>query len=232
MESVAMSDTPPSRTAPTAAEYLAAISAASAPGPAAASAARLGASLRELNRVVVGSSAPDGVLDEIASEVDRLTARLRPHARESRYEQALAVSGTGSFINHPMIGPANPCSPPIAMRVDGNRLVGDVTFATPQEGPPGCGYGGYLAAGFDAILLMTAGINEVGGPTKAMAVRYRRPTPLHVPLRYVAEVERVEERVVHVQGRLVDEHDTVYVEGSAEVAHRASIVNPAGPPAR
>ena len=220
-----MSDTPPSRTAPSAAEYRAAINAAYTPGPSAACAARLGASLRELNRVTVGSSAPDTVLDEIASEVDRLTARLRPYAEASRYDQALAIGGTGSFINHPMIGPANPCAPRIAMRVDDDRLVGEVTFGTPQEGPPGCGYGGYLAAGFDAILLMTAGINEVGGPTKAMAVRYRRPTPLNVPLRYLAEIDRVEERVVHVQGRLVDEHDTVYVEGSAEVAHRASIGN-------
>jgi len=224
-----MSGTPPSRTAPSAAEYRAAINAASKPAASAASATRLGASLRELNRVAVGSAATDEVLEEIATEVDRLTAQLRPHSRPSRYEQALAISGEGSFINHPMIGPANPCAPHIAMRVEDDRLVGDVTFATPQEGPPGYGYGGYLAAGFDAILLMTAGINEVGGPTKSMSLRYRRPTPLHVPLRYLAEIERVDERVVHVQGRLVDERDTVYVEGTAEVAHRASIGNHPGP---
>jgi len=220
-----MSDTEPSRTAPSAAEYRAAISAAYSPGPSAASATRLGASLRQLNRAAVGSAAPDDLLAEIASEIDRLTARLRPHARSSRYDQALAIGGQGSFINHPMIGPANPCAPLIAMRVDDDRLVGEVTFGTPQEGPPGCGYGGYLAAGFDAILLMTAGVNEMGGPTKAMAVRYRRPTPLNVPLRYLGEIDRVDERVVHVKGRLVDEHETVYVEGTAEVAHRASIGN-------
>jgi hypothetical protein len=223
-----MSSTPPARTAPTGAEYRAAIRAAYTPGASAAAATRLGASLRELNRVAVGSTAPDEVLDEVAAEIDRLTARIRPDARPSRYEQALAISGEGTFINHPMIGPANPCAPLIAMRVDDDRLVGEVTFGPPQEGPPGHGYGGYLAAGFDAILLMTAGINELGGPTKSMAIRYRLPTPLNVPLRYVAEIGNVEERVVHVHGRLVGDDDTVYVEGSAEVAHRATIGNRPG----
>jgi len=221
-----MSDTEPSRTAPSAAEYRAAISAAYSPGPSAASATRLGASLRQLNRAAVGSAAPDDLLAEIASEIDRLTARLRPHARSSRYDQALAIGGQGSFINHPMIGPANPCAPRIAMRVEDDHLVGAVTFATPQEGPPGCGYGGYLAAGFDAILLLTAGINGVGGATRSLAVRYRRPTPLHTPLSYIGHIAALEERVVRVQGALVDEAGTVYVEGEAEAARGVRLSRP------
>jgi acyl-CoA thioesterase FadM len=70
---------------------------------------------------------------------------------------------------------------------------------------------------------MTAGINGLGGPTKSLAVRYRRPTPLHTPLRYVAHVHAVEERVVRVRGALVDADGTVYVEGEAEVARGARI---------
>jgi hypothetical protein len=171
----------------------------------------------------VGSAAPDEVLDAVAAEVERLVERLSPHARASRYDQAEAISGTGTFANHPMIGPANPCAPRIAMRQGGDGLVGQVRFGTPQEGPPGCAYGGYLAAGFDAILLMTAGAAGLGGPTRSLAVRYRRPTPLHEPLEYVGRVAGVEERVTRVRGALVGGDGTVYVEGEAEVARGARI---------
>jgi len=208
---------------PTPSEFRDAIAATGEASEAAAHAIRLGEALRALNRAVVGSAAPAEVIDEVVAAVDGLTARLAPHARPSRYDQAQAISGTGTFVNHPMIGPANPCAPRIAMRVEGDGLVGEVVFSTPQEGPPGHGYGGYLAAGFDAILLMTAGINGLGGPTKSLAVRYRRPTPLHTPLRYVAHVHAVEERVVRVRGALVDADGTVYVEGEAEVARGARI---------
>ena len=211
---------------PSAEEIRAAIAATTTPTDAAAAAVRLGAALRGLNRAVVGSTAPDAVLDEVTAAVERLTNLLEPHAQASRYEQAAAVSGSGTFINHPMIGPANPCAPRIAMRVEGDGLVGAVTWATPQEGPPGCGYGGYLAAGFDAILLMTAGINGVGGATRSLAVRYRRPTPLHTPLSYVGHIASVEERVVRLQGALVDDAGTVYVEGEAEAARGVRLARP------
>jgi hypothetical protein len=209
-----------------------ALAATAAPGPAADAAIRLGAALRALNRAVVGSAAPDAVLDEVAVEVESLVGRLAPHTRPSRYPQAEAISGEGTFANHPMIGPANPCAPPIAMRVDGHRLVGEVVFGTPHEGPPGCAYGGYLAAGFDAILLMTAGINGLAGPTKSLSVRYRRPTPLHVPIHYVGEVDGVDERVVRVRGSLIDDDGTVFVEGAAEVARGARIGPAAAEPPR
>ena len=218
-ESVRMSDAmpPPQVSAP---DYRAAIQAAYEPGPQASAAVALATAMRSLNRAIVGTTASDEVLAGLTAEINGLVDRLAPHARPSRYEQANAISGTGTFANHPMIGPANPCAPRIAMRVDGDRLVGEVMFTTPQEGPPGYGYGGYLAAGFDAILLMTAGINGHGGPTKSLTVRYRRPTPLHTPLRYVGEVEAVEERVTRVTGRLEDGAGTVYVEGEAEVSRK------------
>jgi hypothetical protein len=206
---------------PPAQDYRAALAAALAPSDSAAPAVRLGESLRALNAAAVGSTAPNALLEEVAAEVERLTALLAVHARDSRFEQAATISGEGTFLNHPMIGAANPCAPRIAMHLEGERLRGDVTFGTPQEGPPGCAYGGYLAAGFDAILLMTAGIHGMAGPTKSLTVRYRRPTPLHLPLRYLGDIEAVRARDVRVEGTLVDEHGSVYAEGAAEVAQRA-----------
>ncbi|HZQ85091.1 MAG TPA: hotdog fold domain-containing protein [Acidimicrobiales bacterium] len=186
-------------------------------------AVRAGAAVRELNRALVGSTAPDDVLDAVTAEVERLVERLAPHARQSRYDQAQAISGSGTFANHPMIGPANPCAPPITLHRSEDGLVGDVRFGTPQEGPPGCAYGGYLAAGFDAILLMTAGAAGVGGPTRSLTVRYRKPTPLQSPLQYVGRVSEVAERSTHVKGALVGPDGTVYVEGEASVARGARI---------
>jgi len=186
-------------------------------------AVRVAAAVRELNHALVGSAAPDDVLDAVADQVERLVGELAPHARQSRYEQAEAISGSGTFANHPMIGPANPCAPRIALRRGDDELAGDVRFGTPQEGPPGCAYGGYLAAGFDAILLMTAGAAGLGGPTRTLSVRYRRPTPLHTALSYVGHVHEVEARTTRVQGALVGPDGTVYVEGEAEVARGARI---------
>jgi len=70
-----------------------ALAATAAPVPAADAAIRLGEAVRSLNRAVVGSSAPDAVLDEVATDVQRLVDRLAPYARPSRYEQAQAISG-------------------------------------------------------------------------------------------------------------------------------------------
>jgi hypothetical protein len=229
MDPVAMSETP-AAASPTPAEFRAAVTATRQPPDEGNAAARLGEVLRALNRCVVGTTAPEEVIGEVADEVALILGRLGPYARSSRYEQAQAISGTGTFANHPMIGPANPCAPPIRMHIEGDALVGEVTFSTPQEGPPGHGYGGYLAAGFDAILLMTAGINGLGGPTRSLAVRYRRPTPLHTALRYIAHIEAVQERVVQIRGALVGEDGTVYVEGEAEVARGARIGGQFPPP--
>ena len=178
---------------------------------------RLAAALRALTRVVVGSGAPDATLEHTAETLEGLIATLEPHAEKSRYEQAGRLSQHGTFANHPMIGLANPASPPIAVDANDGVLTGHVSFGTPQEGPPNCVYGGYIAAGFDAALLMTAGINGLGGPTRSLAVRYRRPTPLNVALRYEGRMDHVEDRWVVVAGRLMA-GDTVCAEATAQVA--------------
>jgi hypothetical protein len=197
--------------------YLASIRDATQPAAGATPAVRLAAVLRELADLVTGTSAPDDVLADATAELGRVRDRLAPQARPSRYEQALRIATVGTFVNHPMIGAANPCSPPIVMHADGERLTGDVRFGPAREGPPGCAYGGHIAAGFDAILLMTAGLNGVGGPTRRLEVRYRQPTPLNTALRYEGAIDKVEARVTRVRGRLVD-GDVVCAEGVAEVA--------------
>jgi hypothetical protein len=193
------------------------VASASGPPENAQSAIHLANAIRDLARLAVGTTASDDVLARAAGSVEGLVATFRQHAQDSRYEQATRLSGEGTFVNHPMIGPANPCSPPIAMERDDGRLIGRVTFGTAQEGPPNCVYGGCIAAGFDAIVVMTAGINGLGGPTRSLSVRYRRPTPLNVPLRYEGRLGQREERWVVVEARLMA-GDTVCAEATAEIA--------------
>jgi hypothetical protein len=202
---------------PEAADYRAALRATTEPPPGAAAAVRLAAAIRALAAAATASSAPDDLLLEVAGEVERLNRSLLPHAALSRYDQAARLSGPGTFINHPMIGPANGCAPPISVRPSGAGLVGELEFRSPQEGPPGYAYGGYIAAGFDAVLLMTAGINGLAGPTRALSVTYRAPTPLNAPVRYAAVVEAEEERDAVVRGQLMA-GDVVCAEGTARIA--------------
>jgi acyl-coenzyme A thioesterase PaaI-like protein len=200
-----------------AADYRAALRATTEPPPRAAAAVRLGDAVRLLAAATTGSDAPDDLLLRVAAEVEGLTRLLQPYAAPSRYTQATRLSGTGTFINHPMIGPANGCAPPISVHPDGAGLLGELQFRPPQEGPPGYAYGGYIAAGFDAVLLMTAGINGLAGPTKELSVSYRAPTPLNTPLRYEAAVESAEDRRAVVRGRLVA-GDLVCAEGRGVIS--------------
>ena len=201
-----------------AAAYREQLALAASPPDDASTTARLGRALRRLAQATVGSNAPDELLAQVADAAEEWSRQLEPHAAGTRFEHTGRVGGPSGMVNHPMIGVANPCAPPIVMRpLTGEHLIGDVEFGTPQEGPPGYAYGGYIAAGFDAILLMTAGSLGVGGPTRSLTVRYRRPTPLNAPLRYEGGIEAVEERVTRLSGRLMA-GDVVCAEGTAEVA--------------
>jgi len=203
--------------------YRAALAATIDPPEAAAGPARLAASVRRLVQVVTGSSAPDAVMEEVAEQVDALVERLEPWSEPSRFPQADRLGGgmRGMFLTHPMIGITNPISPGIVVRPTESGVRGEVVYTSQYEGPPNCVHGGFICAGFDAVLTMVAGSSGRGGLTKSLAVRYRKPTPLNTPLVYEGEVEAREERVTRITGRLLA-GDVVCAEATAEVAYRPS----------
>jgi hypothetical protein len=176
--------------------------------------------MRRLVRGIAGTTADDELLTEIAAEVEALADRLEAHSEPSRYPQAQRLGGpSGAHITHPVIGPTNPIAPRMVVRPDGDRLVGTVTYGPAYEGPPDHVHGGQIAAGFDAILTMTAGSNGRGGFTKGFTVRFRRPTPLNTPLVYEGEIVAREDRVTRVRG-VLRAGDLVCVEGEGEIAYR------------
>jgi len=80
---------------------------------------------------------------------------------------------------------------------------GEVCFGSAYEGPPGHVHGGFVAAAFDEVLGFTQSLTGNPGMTASLTVRYRRPTPLHVGLRFDAGVDRVEGRKIYASGSVV-----------------------------
>ena len=87
-------------------------------------------------------------------------------------------------------------APQITLEVDGEVVRGTATFGSAYEGPPGHVHGGFVAAAFDEVLGFAQSMTGNPGMTGTLTVRYRRPTPLHVELRFEARVLRVEGRKI------------------------------------
>jgi len=104
----------------------------------------------------------------------------------------------------PFIGLANPLSPPV--RLDYNddltKVVGEVTFGSAYEGPPGCVHGGYVAAVFDELLGATQSLSGAQGMTAHLDVDYRSPTPLGAQLRLEGWLDRRDGRKIYARGAM------------------------------
>jgi acyl-coenzyme A thioesterase PaaI-like protein len=123
-------------------------------------------------------------------------------------EASLAAYQEHLFIDHsPLVGPLNPLAPPIDMSAQGTTVTGVVTFGDAYEGPPGCVHGGFIAASFDEILGFSQGLTGKPGMTARLVINYRSPTPLHQPLRFTGDIDRVEGRKIFVRGDLRVEAD-------------------------
>ncbi|MDP7541821.1 MAG: PaaI family thioesterase [Acidimicrobiales bacterium] len=93
-------------------------------------------------------------------------------------------------------GGRSPLAPPLAVTTGGDDadkpiVVGEVRVDRCHEGPPGRIHGGYVAGLFDDVLSGTLGLVDAGQAfTARLQIRYRKPTPIDVDLRFEAWVER------------------------------------------
>jgi acyl-coenzyme A thioesterase PaaI-like protein len=78
--------------------------------------------------------------------------------------------------------------------------VGRVTFGEAYEGPPDSVHGGIIASSYDQMLAFACMAHDAGGPTATLTVQFRKPTPLRVPLRFEAWIDRIEGRKVFARG--------------------------------
>jgi acyl-coenzyme A thioesterase PaaI-like protein len=166
---------------------------------------RVAAAARRVIASTTGPTMDAATLGEVADDLEALAARLVPFEHESRWPggTASAVEAMDdplSFEWHPLIGPSNALAVPLRIVRDADRAVGTITFNQAYEGPRGFAHGGFIAAMFDVMLLSAATLSQVAGLTGTLSVRYRRPTPLHRPIRYEAWIDEVLERKAIVKG--------------------------------
>jgi acyl-coenzyme A thioesterase PaaI-like protein len=166
---------------------------------------RAAAAIRRILAGTLNGDATVAELEHVAGELETLAGLVEPHRRSSRYEgNGLVRGGDNSLIleTHPILGPSNPLAPPLTITRDDNGAYATVTYGHQYEGPPHRVHGGMIAAGFDMVIGAAAALAGEAFFTGTLSVRYHAATPLYVPLRYEAMIDRVVDRRIHARGRL------------------------------
>jgi acyl-coenzyme A thioesterase PaaI-like protein len=173
--------------------------------------------VRRLVDLTVSNTADAEETAAAAEELERVAARLAAHVPDPLPPRFVMVEkpaeGAHGMPYDPVTGRYNPLALPLEMRLEPDLAVGHVTFTTPYEGPPGCVHGAVLAGIFDMVLTAANQLEDAAGPTIDLALRYRRPTRLHLDTRFEGWIENREGKVVKAAGRALQD-DKVTVEAT------------------
>ncbi len=202
-------------------------------GPRSTAMVDVAAAARALIEALTSTTAPAPTIAAVAEAVGGAVDRLREEGRGRAYSGAAeaslaardaAADPDGDDADHPgflhfspVVGRANPLAPPLEPAVAGDRVTARAVFGSAYEGPPGCVHGGFLAAAFDEVLGLVQALTGQPGMTARLEVRYRMPTPLHVPLHFEAQVLAVQGRKIttratcHAGEGLTAEADGLFV---------------------
>ncbi len=175
---------------------------------------RLAEAARRVILEVRRAAAPAETLDEAAALLERAAALLEPHAHPGPFAQSGLDAGrppgpgflrgtpAETFPYSPVIGPRNPLAPPVHCEMRDGEIHARVRFGAPYAGAPQLVHGGVIAAVFDEVLGVLNVMNEQGGMTGMLTIKYRAPTPIDQVLRLVGRHERTVGRRVHARGQL------------------------------
>lgn len=180
---------------------------------------RLAAAGRDMIDAMTSTSATEAQLVAASEQLEGVVAVLRGFPADDDYVGISELANAGptlaerlveagsseawdQFDHSPFIGLANPMSPPMHFTYQADSLLGEVTFGAAYEGPPGCVHGGYVAAAFDELLGATQSLSGAMGMTASLEVNYRKPTPLHTPLRLLGTFSERDGRKIWVDGRM------------------------------
>jgi acyl-coenzyme A thioesterase PaaI-like protein len=172
--------------------------------------------VRRLIALTVTADAPPDAIATARRHIAQALAALEPFRQDTRrlHRRPDAPDPAGLMPFDPIVGRLSPLAPPLRVRWEPPRAVGEVTFTPPYEGPPGCAHGGIIAAAFDQVFNVANVMLGNPAPTARLGFHYRRPTPLGVPLRFEGWQERLEGRRIHLRGRLLaGDRVTVEAEG-------------------
>jgi len=168
---------------------------------------RLADAMRRVIEHVVLSDAPEEELSAASDALERYADRLEAHPKLVRVmghpEAATSGNVAAFFDQSPVIGLANPLAPPLTIARSGELSArATATFGSAYEGPPGHVHGGWVAAAFDEVLGYVQSLGGNPGMTGRLTVHYRRPTPLHVELRFEAQLVREEGRKIITEAQV------------------------------
>jgi hypothetical protein len=179
----------------------------------------LGESVRRLLQVVVGTGANPAELstaaaaiDQVAASLARTVVRQDPAVEPDSYRAHMSLVG----------GLSHPVAPPLTMRFTSDGAIGDVVVGPVFQGGPGLVHGGIIALLIDHAMGVVANRADQPAMTVRLGLRYRRPTPLGVPLTVAVRLDRVEGRKLHLSasvranGQVTVEADAVFLTLTAD----------------
>ncbi len=159
----------------------------------------LGEALRRLLDVVVRTGASPAELGAAAATINELTASLaKTTVRADMSVRADSYRAQMSLVG----GTSHPIAPQLRFAVDGDSGVGTVVVGPLFEGGPGLVHGGIVALLIDHAMGCVAAGPDRPAMTVRLAIRYRRPTPLGVPLTVTATLDRIEGRKLHMSATI------------------------------
>src|SRR5215472_12872055 len=157
----------------------------------------LGEALRRLLDVVVQTGASLEDLRAAATAIDEMTAKLATST--VRADRSVTA---GSYRAHMSLvgGLSHPIAPQLQMEVDGDFGRGEVVVGPVFQGGPGLVHGGVL---IDHAMGCVAAGPQRPAMTVSLTMRYRKPTPLGVPLTVSVWLDRIEGRRLHLSAEIV-----------------------------
>jgi acyl-coenzyme A thioesterase PaaI-like protein len=190
--------------------------------------ARAGRAVRELGHALVGHDAPVELVEEVATTLEKLTARLdegatRRRAREPHTDRWAEPVPDGArmvtYDDRPFSGRSSPWGLDLAVHRHGDEIEAILTLRSAHEGAPERSHGGIVAGLFDDVFGYVLDVVQEAAFTGELTIRYERPTPLHRPIACRGRLARREGRKLHIEGELVD----IETEGQPVVARARSV---------
>jgi acyl-coenzyme A thioesterase PaaI-like protein len=174
----------------------------------------LGEAVRRLLDIVVRTGASPAELGGAAAAIDEIAASLAGQV----VRQDAAVEPGSYQANMSLVGGrSHPVAPQLTLDLTPDGAVGHVVVGPVFQGGPGLVHGGIIALLIDHAMGYLA--NGLDGPamTARLTLRYRRPTPLGVPLTVAVRLDRAEGRKLHLsasitaRGQVTVEADAIFL---------------------
>jgi acyl-coenzyme A thioesterase PaaI-like protein len=175
----------------------------------------LTASVRRLIDATIRTEVDVAAIGAAKDKIDSATAQLSETLMPGSFGVQLTHDGQSIALGNVVIGLRNPVAPPLVIHDEADGAVHtDFILGAAYEGPPGHVHGGVCALILDHVLGATAHLPDKPAYTGTLTLRYLRGTPLGVPLRAQAHVERIDGAKTFAVGHIADADGvTVQAEG-------------------